>query len=254
MAKRVQLRRGTTAETNAFTGAVGELTVDTDKGVPVVHDGATSGGFAVAARANTDGSITFIGRNNTWLGSISNSGTLNTVNSNANNFKAASGNTSPLNTNNNGYTFQNDNDSGLFNPSDGCVDLAINGNPKVRHYGNIAYSTVSGSSSGLYPQYQCRAWVNFWGTGTVGIRAAGNVSSIGDNGVGNYTIWLIEAMPDAGACVIGMGETFGGHGGRSVQFNADTTPIGTNYAVIYHRQGNSASNSDASWLSLAFFR
>jgi hypothetical protein len=45
MAIQVQLRRGTTAQNNAFTGAVGEVTVDTDKDTAVVHDGATAGGF-----------------------------------------------------------------------------------------------------------------------------------------------------------------------------------------------------------------
>ena len=60
MAKRVQLRRGTTAQTNAFTGAVGEVTVDTEKDVLVVHDGTTAGGFPVAARANVDGTISLI--------------------------------------------------------------------------------------------------------------------------------------------------------------------------------------------------
>lgn len=45
--------------------------------------------------------------------------------------------------------------------------------------------------------YKCRAWVNFNGTGTVAIRAAGNVSSITDNGVGDYTVNFATAMPDA---------------------------------------------------------
>lgn len=45
--------------------------------------------------------------------------------------------------------------------------------------------------------YGCRAWVNFNGTGTVAIRASGNVSSITDNGVGNYGVNFINAMPDA---------------------------------------------------------
>jgi hypothetical protein len=45
MARQVQLRRGTTAEHSTFTGAVGEVTVDTDKDVAVVHDGSTAGGF-----------------------------------------------------------------------------------------------------------------------------------------------------------------------------------------------------------------
>ena len=44
--------------------------------------------------------------------------------------------------------------------------------------------------------YKCRAWVNFNGTGTVAIRASGNVSSITDNGTGNYTVNFTTAMPD----------------------------------------------------------
>jgi hypothetical protein len=45
--------------------------------------------------------------------------------------------------------------------------------------------------------YGCRAWVNFNGTGTVAIRASGNVSSITDNGTGDYTVNFTTAMPDA---------------------------------------------------------
>ena len=45
MATQVQFRRGTTAETTAFIGAVGEVTVDISKNVCVVHDGSTLGGF-----------------------------------------------------------------------------------------------------------------------------------------------------------------------------------------------------------------
>jgi len=39
--------------------------------------------------------------------------------------------------------------------------------------------------------------VNFNGTGTVAIRASGNVTSITDNGVGKYTVNFTIAMPDA---------------------------------------------------------
>jgi lysine/ornithine N-monooxygenase len=45
--------------------------------------------------------------------------------------------------------------------------------------------------------YTCKAWVNFNGTGTVAIRASGNVSSITDNGTGDYTINFTTAMSDA---------------------------------------------------------
>ena len=49
MAKLLKLRRGTTSQHSSFTGAEGEVTIDTDKDVPVVHDGSTQGGHPVAA-------------------------------------------------------------------------------------------------------------------------------------------------------------------------------------------------------------
>lgn len=52
------------------------------------------------------------------------------------------------------------------------------------------------NASGSAPVYAARAWVNFNGTGTVAIRASGNVSSITDNGAGNYTVNFATAMPD----------------------------------------------------------
>jgi hypothetical protein len=52
-------------------------------------------------------------------------------------------------------------------------------------------------SNGVQIGTLCRAWVNFNGTGTVAIRASFNVSSITDNGGGNYTVNFTTAMPDA---------------------------------------------------------
>ena len=45
MATQVQFRRGTTGEHSGFTGAVGEVTVDTEKKVVCIHDATTVGGF-----------------------------------------------------------------------------------------------------------------------------------------------------------------------------------------------------------------
>jgi hypothetical protein len=53
------------------------------------------------------------------------------------------------------------------------------------------------NASGTAPIYACRAWVNFNGTGTVAIRASGNVSSITDNGTGDYTVNFTTALADA---------------------------------------------------------
>ena len=66
-------------------------------------------------------------------------------------------------------------------------------------------TTISGSSGIVFPdlttmqtgQQAVKAWVNFNGTGTVAIRAAYNVASITDNGVGDYTLNFTTAMPDA---------------------------------------------------------
>jgi hypothetical protein len=59
--------------------------------------------------------------------------------------------------------------------------------------------------SGSAPIFACRAWVNFNGTGTVAIRASGNVSSITDNGTGNYTVNFTTAMQDADFATSALG-------------------------------------------------
>jgi len=77
------------------------------------------------------------------------------------------------------------------------------GTPLAEASGGTGVSTVLAATktalnaSGSAPVYACRAWVNFNGTGTVAIRASGNVSSITDNGVGDYTVNFTTAMPDA---------------------------------------------------------
>jgi hypothetical protein len=49
--------------------------------------------------------------------------------------------------------------------------------------------------------YGCRAWVYFNGTGVVAINGDGNVTSITDNGTGDYTVNFTTAMPDINFCV-----------------------------------------------------
>lgn len=61
------------------------------------------------------------------------------------------------------------------------------------------------NATGSAPVYACRAWVNFNGTGTPTIRASGNVSSITDNGTGDYTVNFTTAMQDANYAIAGGG-------------------------------------------------
>lgn len=65
---------------------------------------------------------------------------------------------------------------------------------RIDSSGNLQFNSGYGS---VATAYGCRAWVNFNGTGTVAIRASGNVSSITDNGTGNYSVNFATAMPDA---------------------------------------------------------
>jgi len=77
-----------------------------------------------------------------------------------------------------------------------------------------------------------QAWVNFNGTGTVAIRASFNVSSITDNGTGDYTANFTVAMSDANYAVAGQA------GNGALQ--ADATPNtvnGTRFAVVNRSSG-----------------
>jgi hypothetical protein len=60
------------------------------------------------------------------------------------------------------------------------------------------------NATGSAPVYSCRAWVNFNGTGTVAIRDIGNVSSITDNGTGDYNVNFTTAMPDVNYSISGL--------------------------------------------------
>jgi hypothetical protein len=84
----------------------------------------------------------------------------------------------------------------IFNRANGPMIFGVNNATQARleQSGDFRFNSGYGS---VATAYGCRAWVNFNGTGTVAIRASGNVSSITDNGVGDYTANFTNAMPDA---------------------------------------------------------
>lgn len=85
---------------------------------------------------------------------------------------------------------------------DGITAFQQNGTEQARITAAGLFQFNSGYGS-VATAYGCRAWVNFNGTGTVAIRASGNVTSITDNGTGDYTVNFTTAMPDANYAVIG---------------------------------------------------
>lgn len=125
-------------------------------------------------------------------------------------------------------TFTGDTNTGIYSPGADRIGFA-EGGTQVGEFdasGNFLFNSGYGS---VATAYGCRAWVNFNGTGTVAIRASGNVSSITDGGVGVYTVNFSIAMPDAN---FGWaGNTRQGNvlvTGRASAPGTSTLPIGTN--------------------------
>lgn len=110
--------------------------------------------------------------------------------------------------------------------------------------------------SGGAPLYMARAWVNFNGTGTVAIRAAGNVSSITDNGIGDYTVNFTTAMADANYSLLGSANSSSlGSYATTVMLAAGlTAPTTTAYRIQTKGDTGSLGSVDPAWVNLAIFR
>ena len=106
------------------------------------------------------------------------------------------------------------------------------------------------NASGSAPVYAARAWVNFNGTGTVAIRASGNVSSITDNGTGDYTVNFTNAMPDANY------STVFGTGGTSSSFvvRIPDTPTQTATSQRIWAMSTGSILQDQAFINVSIFR
>lgn len=107
--------------------------------------------------------------------------------------------------------------------------------------------------------YGCRAWVNFNGTGTVAIRASGNVSSITDNGTGDYTVNFTNAMPDANYSANVTGNVLSGAGNTSGWLSAEllsgaSSLYRTSSAFRLLTTGLNGSSQDGLSVNLSIFR
>lgn len=110
--------------------------------------------------------------------------------------------------------------------------------------------------SGTAPLYMCRAWVNFNGEGTVAIRASGNVSSITDNGTGDYTINFTTAMPDANYSFVASAaaqytNSLTLYAGQDANDTRSTTQL--NFKTIYNNASTVATD-DSPNVNVAVFR
>lgn len=143
--------------------------------------------------------------------------------------------------------------------ADGSVttsDLST-GHPDWDSSGNLKFNSGYGSATTVYG---CRAWVQFQGSGSVTVDSSGNVSSITDNGTGNYTLNFTNSFPDVnyavnfGICSGGSGlnASFVGYVRSSTQYGA---PSNKTISVCQIGFGDYTSTPrDFSELYVAIFR
>ena len=155
MSTQIQRRRGTTSEHSTFTGAAGEITIDSTKNTVVVHDGSTTGGYPLAkesdvpsniqdldnvysAMSPTDGQVLTFDTTNGWQAeSIP---TINTLNDISNvTITSAS--------------------SGEFLKWDGAawVNASI---PTINTLNDISNVTITSATTGDFVKWNGSAWVN----------------------------------------------------------------------------------------------
>lgn len=111
---------------------------------------------------------------------------------------------------------------------------------------NASNVMIALNATGSAPIYACRAWVNFNGTGTVAIRASGNVSSITDNGTGDYTVNFTTAMPDANYAA----QISGSRDNTTSRFGDNFINYGPSTTTTQRILTNNAAGTALDWVAL----
>ena len=142
-----------------------------------------------------------------------------------------------------GITVTGDNSGQLILSANGSTAITAN------TAGHCTFTNNFASVAG-YPAYQCRAWVNFDGTGTPAIRGSGNVSSITDNGTGTYVVNFTNAMPDANYSLQGSADS--GSNNYSFVGPTNTTYLAGSAAIDV--SNSAATLVDRANISVAVFR
>jgi len=145
-----------------------------------------------------------------------------------------------------------DSNTGIYFPGADRIGFA-EGGVQVGEFdasGNFLMNSGYGSAA---VAYGCRAWVNFDGTGTVAIRASGNVTSITDNGTGDYTVNFTTAMPDVNYSTV-TGVLFGSTGNKGGIELDSTGSFPTVSAVRVRTYTSSTTAADSLIVNIAVFR
>jgi uncharacterized protein (AIM24 family) len=138
--------------------------------------------------------------------------------------------------------------------TNGTTAVTVDASQNTTLAGTLTLGTATQAvPSGTAPLYAARAWVNFNGTGTVAIRSSGNVSSITDNGTGNYTVNFTTAMSDANYSVSGSGSAPATYVGGFVMFvDESTSPTTSAVKLKFHRPA--VGDTDTLFCNVSIFR
>ena len=147
-----------------------------------------------------------------------------------------------------------DANTGIFFPGADRIGFA-EGGVQVGEFdasGNFLMNSGYGSAA---VAYGCRAWVNFNGTGTVAIRASGNVSSITDVGTGQYTVNLTTAMPDVNYATVASGaKAISGDDGNNSVAIGGISRVPTTTTVPITNFTESIGQTDNAYIYVSIFR
>jgi Major tropism determinant N-terminal domain len=239
MTTQIQRRRGTTAQHSTFTGAVGEITVDTDKEVLVVHDGTQAGGYpqmrengsnsALALGSAATPSLKFTGDTNTGIYSPG-----------ADQVSVATGGTERLRIDSTGqiesvslgtaaapaYTWVGDPNTGIYSPGADQVAISTNGTGRlfVDASGRVGVGTASPADS-----------LHIFSSGAVRLRMQGATPQIRlyspDGSTNQYYIGANISDTVNGGLFIGAGPDISGGTSRIGINSAGTTTISSNAAT-----------------------
>lgn len=123
----------------------------------------------------------------------------------------------------------------------------------------VTPAKLSGGQSGSAPAYAVRAWVNFNGSGAVTIRSSGNVSSITDNGVGDFSVNFTTSIQDSDYCIVASaGFTDTSNWLAAVQINTRTGILESAQAAGSCRfsvvNSGVSAYMDSKWINVAILR
>ena len=148
-------------------------------------------------------------------------------------------------------TTTGDTNTGIFVSAADTIDFA-EGGAAVGQFDSSANFKFNSGYGSVATAYGCRAWVNFNGTGTVAIRASGNVTSITDGGTGIYTINFTTAMPDINYAINALNAGDTGYGSYGVYVFQQAAP--TTSGCQISTKSNGGTSVDPIQVNVAIFR